>query len=245
MYRKSREGNFLADLLKGFRGVLVTDFYAAYDSQECLQQKCLIHLMRDFNNDIQSHPWDEELKTLACLFGKLLREIIATVDLHGLKARHLQKHRPDVDRFFDSLAAAEYRSELAEGYRGRLLKNREKLFTFIGRDGIPWNNNNAEHAVKQFAYYRELADGLFAETGLSDYLMLLSVRLTCKYKGMSFLKFLLSRQSDIDLFGREGARKKLVPFLELHPDSVPPPRPSRRQTWHRMHRPNEQPQSNQ
>jgi hypothetical protein len=90
--------------------------------------------------------------------------------------------------------------------------------------------------VKQFAYYRELVDGQFAEKGLSDYLTLLSLRLTCKYKGVSFLKFLLSRQADIDVFAKEGARKVLIPALELHPEGMPPPRPSRRQTWERMHR---------
>src|SRR5262249_7732426 len=84
MYRKSREGDYLHDLLKGFRGVLVSDFYAAYDSLDCPQQKCLIHLIRDFNQDIQRHPWDEELKALAGKFGCLLRGIVTTIDEHGL-----------------------------------------------------------------------------------------------------------------------------------------------------------------
>ena len=53
MYRTTREGDFLRELLKGFHGVLVSDFYAAYDSLECPQQKCLIHLIRDFNHDVQ------------------------------------------------------------------------------------------------------------------------------------------------------------------------------------------------
>src|SRR5262249_19620820 len=51
-----------------------------------------------------------------------------------------------------------------------LLKYQEKLFTFLHHDGVPWNNNNAEHAVKRFAYYRELTDGVFSETGLNNYL---------------------------------------------------------------------------
>jgi predicted RecB family nuclease len=242
MYRKTREGNFLTDLLKGFRGVLVSDFYAAYDSLDCPQQKCLIHLMRDLNNDIQASPWDEELKSLASAFGSLLREVVATIDRHGLKARHLGRHERDVTRFFDSVAGADYRSELADGYRGRMLRNRGTLFTFIKHDGVPWNNNNAEHAVKQFAYYRELADGLFTEKGLSDYLVLLSMRLTCKYKGVSFLKFLLSRQMDIDSFGKNVMGKWLFPALELHSEG-PPPRPSRRQTWEKMNRLDE-PRSN-
>jgi len=89
LYRKTREGEFLKDLLKNFKGVLVSDFYSAYDSLDCLQQKCLIHLIRDFNHDLQSNPWDEELKLLADQFGKLLRKIVATVDQFGLKRRYL------------------------------------------------------------------------------------------------------------------------------------------------------------
>jgi hypothetical protein len=37
-------------MLKNFVGVLVSDFYAAYDSMECPQQKCLIHFIRDLND---------------------------------------------------------------------------------------------------------------------------------------------------------------------------------------------------
>jgi hypothetical protein len=39
---ESREGEIIQDLLKGFRGVLVSDFYTAYDAINCPQQKCLI-----------------------------------------------------------------------------------------------------------------------------------------------------------------------------------------------------------
>src|SRR5437762_2125293 len=85
------------------------------------------------------------------VFGSLLRGIVATVDEHGLKRRYLVKHKRDVDRFFDSFAADTFRSEVATSYRERLLKCRDKLFTFLDHDGIPWNNNSAEHAVKQFA----------------------------------------------------------------------------------------------
>ena len=130
---------------------------------------------------------------LAGDFGRVLRAVVATIDQHGLKHRHLAKHKPDVDRFFKSVEGLVLRSEVAEGYRKRLLKCQGTLFRFIDHDGVPWNNNNAEHAVKQFAYYREIADGLLTEAGLNQYLVLLSISLTCKYKGVTFLKFLLSQ----------------------------------------------------
>jgi hypothetical protein len=102
----------------------------------------------------------------------------------------------------------QYRSELAESYQKPLPKNREGLFTFLQHDGVPWNNNNAEHAIHRFAYYRTISDGKMTELGLDDYLVLLSVYQTCRYRGMSFLKFLLSREEDIDRFIEGGQTKE-------------------------------------
>ena len=62
VYSETREGDLLQTMLKDFKGVLVSDFYAAYDSIQCPQQKCLIHLIRDLNDDVLKHPYDEELK---------------------------------------------------------------------------------------------------------------------------------------------------------------------------------------
>lgn len=69
LYRHTREGDFLHELLKGFQGVLVTDFYAAYDSIDCPQQKCLLHLMRDMNQELLDNPFDEELQSITGSFG--------------------------------------------------------------------------------------------------------------------------------------------------------------------------------
>ena len=61
--------------------------------------------------------------------------------------------------FFKRLGEHHYRSEVAAAYQERLTRNREKLFTFLRHDGVPWNNNNAEHAVKYYAKYRVISDG--------------------------------------------------------------------------------------
>jgi hypothetical protein len=104
LYKPTREGDFLHELLKPFSGVLVSDFFAAYDSLPCKQQRCLIHLVRDFNIDILKNPYDGELKSLGSEFGQLLRPIISSVDRYGLKKRHLAKHEADVRRFFRTLS---------------------------------------------------------------------------------------------------------------------------------------------
>jgi predicted RecB family nuclease len=223
MYRPTREGDFLRDLLKDFHGVLVSDFYAAYDSIDCQQQKCLIHLMRDMNQELLNNPFDEELRSITQPFGGLLRAVVETVDEHGLKRRHLQKHKRAVDGFFHDLTEHAFRSEAAETLRNRLMKYQRKLFTFIDHDGVTWNNNNAENAIKMFAYYREDTAGIMSEEGLSDYLVLLSLYQTCRYKGASFLKFLVSGQRDVDAFCLGKRSRRRWPAIQMYPKGFTPP----------------------
>jgi predicted RecB family nuclease len=218
IYRPSREAGFLHDLLRDFKGVLVSDFYPGYESVPWEQQVCLVHLIRDINADLLGSPYDEEFKALASEFGKLLRAIVGTIDRYGLKRRHLNKHKTEVSRFFRDLAARVYRSELAAGYQKRLAKNQGRLFTFLDHDNVPWNNNAAEHAIKAFAWYRELYDGWLSEEGLSDHLVLLGVEQTCKCRGVSFLKFLLSREEDVGAFRERSRTRNEPPAIEAYPE---------------------------
>ena len=55
-FTPTREGKTIHAMLKNFSGVLVSDFYAAYDAIECPQQKCLIHFIRDLNDAISEAP---------------------------------------------------------------------------------------------------------------------------------------------------------------------------------------------
>jgi hypothetical protein len=207
LYKPTREVDFLREMLEGFEGTLITDFYTGYDSMPCRQQKCLVHLIRDLNTDILKHPFDVELIGIGERFGSLMQEIVATVDKFGLKARYLRKHGKRTKQWLDGLEGQAFASDIAEKYRKRLVKYREKIFLFLEQDGIPCNNNNAEHAIKPFAKYRRLVDGQISQRGLEDYLVLLSIQQTCVYKGVRFLDFLLSNEMDIDVFSEKGRRE--------------------------------------
>jgi hypothetical protein len=88
---------------------------------------------------------------------------------------------------------------------------------------VSWNNNNAENAIRQFAYYRDDATGHITEAGLKDYLVLLSIRQTCRYRNIDFLKFLLSRQRDLDSFSQRGRRRRRSSVIEVYPKGVSRP----------------------
>ena len=203
MYRPNRKADFLHDILRDFKGVLITDFYTGYDSLRCLQQKCLVHLIRDINDELLKNPFDEELKKIGKNFGDLLKPIVETIDKYGLKSRYLRKHKKEVKTFFNDIAKEYFTSEVAQRFRQRMLKYQTKLFLFLDYDGVPWNNNNGEHAIKPFAKYRRLVNGRITEKGLIEYLTLLSLYETCEYKGIRFLEFLLSRERDIDKFSKK------------------------------------------
>ena len=138
LYSDSRDGDIAHITLKDFSGVLVSDFFSAYDSFECPQQKCLLHLIRDMNQELLDHPYDEEFKNLAKGFGALLKVIVDTVDRRGLRRHFLQKHQKDVDRFYRTFIDIQYHSEPAAKCKERLSRNRDGLFTFLEHDGVPW-----------------------------------------------------------------------------------------------------------
>ena len=122
------------------------------------------------------------------------------MDRFGLRARWLKKHNKDVGAFYGKLEEGKMDSDISRHYRDRMVKYREKLFAFLDFDGVPWNNNNAEHAIKPFAKYRPIVKRSMNRKGLTSYLILLSIYQTCEYRGVSFLEFLLSGERDIESF---------------------------------------------
>jgi predicted RecB family nuclease len=222
IYRPSREGEFLRETLKDFNGVLVSDFYSAYDGLNCLQQRCLIHLMRDMNGAILDNPFDHELHSITTPFGALLRSIVMTIDEHGLKRRHLERHSKAVAAFFERLVGRVYDSDASKALQERLLRNRDRLFTFLHHDGVSWNNNVAENAIKRVSHYRDDVGRSIKEAGLTEHLVLLSLYQTCRVRGISFLRFLLSRERDIDAFTDSKRVRNRAPRVELYPKGYQP-----------------------
>jgi predicted RecB family nuclease len=221
LYSETREGELLHTTLGQFRGVLISDFYTIYDSLDCPQQKCLIHLVRDLNEELLHNPYDEEFKQIVKSFSLLLKGMIDDVDRYGLKRHFLKKHLVSVERFYRKVIDVDHQSTAAVACKQRFQKNRDKLFTFLKFDGVPWNNNNAEHAIKAFARLRDFIESGVTEKGIREYLILLSVCQTCKYMGVDFLEFLRSGEKDIHAFAesRRGRRRRTQ---TSQPTGLPP-----------------------
>jgi predicted RecB family nuclease len=207
--RTNRETEFLTPLFSSFKGTAVTDFYGGYDALPCRQQKCLVHLIRDLNDDLWKNPFDEEFEQFVVAVRDLLLPLVEDVQRFGLKARHLRKHRSRVDRFYrDMITGKVSARDTTARYRKRFERYKDSLFSFIDNDGVPWHNNTAERALRHLAVQRKIS-GSFSEKGATDYLRLLAIAQTCRFQGKSFLGFLLSKSTNVDEY-RERSR--------AHPD---------------------------
>ena len=203
---ETREATIAHKLLHKYQGILVSDFYPGYDSVECKQQKCWVHLIRDLNDDLQANPMDREYEGFVSEVRNLIVPIMEAVQKHGLKSRYLNKFEKQVDIFYQSVIVdKKSKSDVVLTYQKRFLRYKNSLFTFLTGDGIPWHNNTAERAIRPFAIQRDISKSPFNDSATRDYLTLLSIRQTCRFQGKSFFKFLFSRETDLEKF---EARKR-------------------------------------
>jgi predicted RecB family nuclease len=198
---KNRESTIASEFLKDYKGVLITDFYGGYDGIDCLQQKCWVHFIRDLNNDLWENPFDKEYESFVSEIRNLIVPIIQTVHKHGLKKRFLSKFKKEVDKFYQTYIDNKiYKSEFCNLYQKRFIHYRKSLFTFIEHDDVNWHNNSAERALRHICTQRKISGFLHANT-TPYYLILVGIMQTCRFQNKSFLKFLLSKEKDIDKFG--------------------------------------------
>lgn len=193
---ETREINMVVELLRTFKGILISDFYPGYDTLNCMQQKCWVHLLRDLNDDLWKNPYDSEYENFMLELKNEIIPIFASIKKYGSKKCHFNKYKKSIDIFYNRIILNEtYNSEIVLKYQTRLIKHWTNLFTFLDFDNIPWNNNMAERGIRHLAVQRKIST--FFGQGIHHYLLLLGIMQTCKFQKKSFLKFLLSGKKSI------------------------------------------------
>jgi predicted RecB family nuclease len=206
---ETREATIVHEILSGYDGILISDFYPGYDSIKCRQQKCLSHLIRDINDDLWKEPFDTEFEAFVLEVRNLVVPILEAVEKFGLKKRNLNKFMKQVERFYEKVIIDKrYKSEVTLKYQKRFVGYRQSLFTFLEHNSIPWNNNMAERCLRHLAVQRKISGTFQGYDSTHDYLLLLGITQTCRFQNKSLLKFLLSREKDIDQF--KGSKRKHV-----------------------------------
>jgi hypothetical protein len=170
--RGSRAGSVVdAALGPAFAGVLVSDFYAAYDHVPTAKQRCWAHLLRDVHALRQQHPADAALAQWATQLHELYErgQAGATGPTPGTRAAQRQQWalRAELQAGLRELATLPA-TEPPPVYRtlaGRLRRYEGELFTFVTEPGVPADNNAAERSLRPLVTQRKISGGTRSPEG--------------------------------------------------------------------------------
>ena len=168
-----------------FGGVLVTDFWAAYDAVGRTKQKCWPHLLRELKEvDAGSDSggdWPAFAKRLRRIYGDAIRLELARPALpdedFGRKLSLLHGRITD-------LAVSDWAHAHARRLAKRLHKYGAELLTFVEFEGVPSSNNHAEREVRPAVLMRKASYGNQSERGARTRSVLMSVMRTLKKRGV-------------------------------------------------------------
>lgn len=170
---------------KAFDGILVTDFWGAYNAIVCAgKQKCLSHLLGDLKKVAKykdkSGDWPE--------FSKRLKRILRdAMRLRGkrstLKNTKYERLCEGIENRLTRLIADEWENVNAKRLVKRLKRHRDELLTFLYHENVPFDNNHAERTIRNGVIMRKNSYCNRSKDGAETQAILMSVFATLKQRG--------------------------------------------------------------
>ena len=168
-------------------GILVTDFWQAYNSVECGgRQKCLPHLFRELDATSEkdgSEVWLRFAKKLGRLLHDGLRLKKAEEIPIETYERRTRRIKDRLDQLLDD-SALESNANVARICK-RLRRHRDELFTFLDHEDTPADNNGGEREIRPAVIIRKNSNGNQSERGASTQAVLMTVYRTLKKRGLN------------------------------------------------------------
>lgn len=172
-----------------FEGVLVTDFWKAYDAIGRMKQKCWPHLLRELKEIDKKSSNDDDWAAFAKRLRRIYTDAVRLAaargtmpeDEHGLKLAKL--HGRIVD-----LAAADWTNAHAQRLANRLHTYGEELLTFVECEGVPADNNHAEREIRPAVLMRKASYGNQSDRGAQTRAVLMTIYRTLKKRGLDPLQ---------------------------------------------------------
>ena len=168
-----------------FAGVLVSDFYAAYDHYDGPHQRCWAHLLRDIHELTDKHPKDAALQTWATqVHGVYERACRAQLGPAGTRPAAQRQAEADLlehcQPYLESEAASVPQAVLCR----RIQKYLPELFTFVLDPALSSTNNAAERSVRPVVCQRKISGGTRSPAGTRTFCTLATLFGTWRARGL-------------------------------------------------------------
>jgi transposase len=170
---------------KEFAGVLVTDFWAAYNAVVCAQkQKCLPHLLRDLKRTQHYHDPGEDWPAFSKLLKRLIRDSIRLGKRRKeLTPERFASRRQRLGERLHELLAQPWEQRHARRLVKRLRRHQAEMFTFLDHAAVPSDNNHAERQIRPAVMVRKNSYANGSDDGAETQSVLMSVFRTLKQRG--------------------------------------------------------------
>ncbi len=168
-----------------FAGVLVTDFYAAYDHYDGPHQRCWAHLLRDVHALVEKDPADAALAAWAAdvhaVYDRARRVASPDAATRGRARRRCEADLLAIcDPYLAGAAPAVPQAVLCR----RVAKYLPELFSFVGDPAVPSTNNAAERSVRHLVIQRKISGGTRSPAGTTTFTQLATLFGTWRARGL-------------------------------------------------------------
>jgi len=167
---------------EAFDGVLITDFWPAYNAFATERQCCLVHLLRELEK-VDEHNSSAEWQAFAKKLRRLLRDGIRLRKREDFDSQRYASRIRRIDQRLMALATGEYTDADAARLAKRLWKHCDELFTFLDHPAVPFENNLAERMIRPAVILRKISQSNRSEKGAAVQAVLMSVYRTLKLRG--------------------------------------------------------------
>jgi len=167
-----------------FDGVLITDFWAAYNAVSCAdRQMCLVHLLGELKKVAM---YKDSSGDWAAFSGKLKRLVRDSIRLwkrrEQLDGRLYTHRRKLIEHRLRELIEAQWANSQAKRLCKRLDTYEDYLFTFLDKPYVPFDNSHAERSIRPAVIMRKNSYSNRSDKGARTQSTLMSIFRTLKQR---------------------------------------------------------------
>ena len=181
---RSRGARVPKDVLgEPYPGVVVSDFYSAYNRVKAPQQKCWGHLLRELRDCAKTELSEEYRRAhrgLRRIFLDAKRLVRQRPTLPPLP---LQRRQQRLETRLFAWGATPYHNKTLRRLAGRILQHHHQLLTFTRIAGVPADNNQAERAIRPHVIIRKRSYQSRSPTGMATHAQLMGLVQTLTLQG--------------------------------------------------------------
>ncbi len=193
-----------------FDGVLVSDFWYAYNVLTCAKQKCLVHLLRELERvwkyKDSSGDWAKFSKKLK----RLIRDAIRLRKRKDELDEQVYNRRCErIEKRLQLILEHGWSNKNAKRLLKRLKRHQDEVFTFLRNADVPFDNNFGERSIRGAVIMRKNSFNNRSQKGAMTQSVLMSVFFTIKQRGLNPVDTV---KKALQIYIRTGRLPKLAEF---------------------------------